>query len=100
VGLAEARRVGTGAVSELHAAAGICFTIRKEDHEEQVEAEYIAPDLLPARTDGETQKRLKLIWDEASPDADPVLTFGRLPSGLMRALIARIGSDAGLAAEY
>src|SRR5258705_4355374 len=29
-----------------------------------------------------------------------MLTFALLPPGLMRALIARIGSDAGLAAEY
>jgi internalin A len=79
---------------------GICFTVQKEDHEKRVEAEYIAPDLLPARSDGETQKRLKLVWDEASPDAEAVLTFSLLPPGLMRALIARIGSDAGLAAEY
>jgi internalin A len=79
---------------------GICFTIQKEDHEKRVEAEYIAPDLLPARSDEETQKRLKLVWDEASPDAQAVLTFDLLPPGLMRGLIARIGSDAGLAAEY
>jgi internalin A len=79
---------------------GICFTIQKEDHEKRVEAEYIAPDLLPARSDEETQKRLKLVWDEASPDAQAVLTFDLLPPGLMRALIAQIGSDAGLAAEY
>jgi internalin A len=77
---------------------GSCFII--QDHEKRVEAEYIAPDLLPARSDDETQKRLEVVWDEASPDAEAVLTFALLPSGLMRALIARIGSDAGLAAEY
>jgi internalin A len=76
------------------------LTIQKEDGEKHVEAEYIAPDLLPARSDDETQKRLKLVWDETSPDADAVLTFALLPPGLMRALIAQIGSDAGLAAEY
>ena len=79
---------------------GICFTIQKGDHEKRVEAEYIAPDLLPARSDDETRMRLKLVWDDASPDAEAVLTFALLPPGLMRALIARIGSDAGLAAEY
>jgi len=79
---------------------GICFTIQKEDHEKRAEAEYIAPDLLPARSDDETQTRLKLMWDEANPDAEAVLAFALLPPGLMRALIARIGSDAGLAAEY
>ena len=46
---------------------GICFTIQKEDYEKRVEAEYIAPDLLPARSDDETQKRLKLMWDEEVP---------------------------------
>ena len=79
---------------------GICFIVEKEDREKRVEAEYIAPDLLPARSDDETQKRLKLSWDDARPDAEAVLTFDLLPPGLMRALIARIGSDAGLAAEY
>jgi internalin A len=79
---------------------GICFTIQKEDHGKRIEADYIAPDLLPPRSDAETQQRLKLVWDEASPDAEAVLTFALLPPGLMRALIARIGSDAGLAAEY
>jgi len=79
---------------------GICFTIQKEDYKKQVEAEYIAPDMLPARSDNETNKRLKLVWDEASPDADAVLTFALLPPGLMRGLIARIGRVAGLAAEY
>jgi internalin A len=79
---------------------GICFTVQKEDREKRVEAEYIAPDLLPARSDDETQQRLKLVWDDASPDAEAALTFALLPPGLMRALIARIGSDAGLAAEY
>jgi internalin A len=79
---------------------GICFTIQRVDHEKRVEVEYIAPDLLPASSDDETQKRLKLVWDEASPDAEAVLTFALLPPGLIRALIAQIGSDAGLAAEY
>jgi internalin A len=79
---------------------GICFTIQEEDREKRVEAEYIAPDLLPPRSDDETQKRLKLVWDEASPDAEAVITFALLPPGLMRALIAQIGSGAGLAAEY
>jgi internalin A len=79
---------------------GICFTIIKEDREKRVEAEYIAPDLLPERGDGETEARLKLAWDEGKADAGAVLTFALLPPGLMRALIARIGSEAGLAAEY
>jgi internalin A len=46
---------------------GICFTIINEDREKRVEAEYIAPDLLPERRDAETEARLKLVWDEARP---------------------------------
>ena len=40
------------------------------------------------------------MWDEAKPDAEAILTFALLPPSLMRTLIAQIGSDAGLAAEY
>ena len=79
---------------------GICFKIVREDREKRVEAEYVAPDLLPTRADAETEARLKLAWDEAKADAEAVLTFALLPPGLMRALIARIGGEAGLAAEY
>jgi internalin A len=79
---------------------GICFKIVGEDREKRVEAEYIAPDLLPGRVDAETEAHLKLAWDEAEADAEAVLTFALLPPGLMRALIARIGGHAGLAAEY
>jgi internalin A len=79
---------------------GICFTLIREDREKRVEAEYIAPDLLRERGDRETEARLKLVWDEAKADAEAVLTFALLPPGLMRALIARIGNEAGLAAEY
>jgi internalin A len=79
---------------------GICFTIHDQDRDKRVEAEYIAPDFLPDRTDEETDARLRLVWDEAEADAEAVLSFTMLPPGLMRALIATIGTDAGLAAEY
>jgi len=60
----------------------------------------VAPDLLPLRSNDETQKRLRLTWDDSRPDAEAVLKFDLLPPGLMRALIALVGKDAGLAAEY
>jgi hypothetical protein len=56
------------------------------DDEKRVEAEYIASDMLPERSDDETQKRLKLAWEEASPDAEALLTFSLSPPGFMRAL--------------
>ena len=76
---------------------GICFTCRHGDKD--VEAEYIAPDLLPARDDPAIQEQLRQKWDERC-DAETTLTFELLPPGLMRSLISKIGEEAGLAAEY
>jgi internalin A len=76
---------------------GICFTIREGRGD--VEAEYIAPDLLPGRDDPEIALELRQKWDERR-DAEETLTYDLLPPGLMRSLISKIGEDAGLAAEY
>ena len=76
---------------------GICFTYRRGDKD--VEAEYIAPDLLPARDDPAIQEQLRQKWDDRC-DAEATLTYDLLPPGLMRSLISRIGEKAGLAAEY
>ena len=77
---------------------GICFRLRRGD-DRGLEAEYIAPDLLPGREDPETAAELQQKWEERC-DAHATLTYELLPPGLMRALISRIGSEAGLAAEY
>ena len=66
--------------------------MEKEDHWKRLEAEYIAPDLLPERGDAESEARLKLVWDDAKANAEAVLKFSLLPPGLMRALIARIAT--------
>ena len=76
---------------------GICFTYRRGYKD--VEDEYIAPDLLPARDDPAIQEQLRQKWDDRC-DAEATLTFELLPPGLMRSLISRIGEQAGLAAEY
>ncbi len=76
---------------------GICFTYRRGDKD--VEAEYIAPDLLPARDDPAIAEQLHQKWDDRC-DAEATLTYELLPPGLMRSLISRIGEEAGLAAEY
>jgi internalin A len=76
---------------------GICFTYRRGDKD--VEAEYIAPDLLPARDDPAIAEQLRQKWDERC-DAEATLTFELLPPGLMRSLISKVGEQAGLAAEY
>ena len=76
---------------------GICFTYRRGDRE--VEAEYIAPDLLPTRNDPAIAEQLRQKWDEGC-DAEATLTYELLPPGLMRSLISRVGEEAGLSAEY
>ena len=76
---------------------GICFTYRHGDKD--IEAEYIAPDLLPARDDPAIAEQLRQKWDDRC-DAEATLTYELLPPGLMRSLISRIGEKAGLAAEY
>ena len=76
---------------------GICFTYRRGDKD--VEAEYIAPDLLPKRTDPAIAEQLRQKWDDRC-DAEEILKYELLPPGLMRSLISRIGEQAGLAAEY
>ncbi len=76
---------------------GICFTYR--DGDEDVEAEYIAPDLLPARSEPAIAEQLRQKWDDGC-DAEATLTYELLPPGLMRSLISRIGEKAGLAADY
>ena len=76
---------------------GICFTYRRGDKD--IEDEYIAPDLLPARDDLAIQEQLRQKWDKHC-NAEATLTYELLPPGLMRSLICRIGEQAGLAAEY
>jgi internalin A len=76
---------------------GICFTYRHGDRD--VEAEYVAPDLLPKREDPGIEEQLRQKWDDRC-DAEETLIFELLPPGLMRSLISKIGEKAGLAAEY
>jgi internalin A len=76
---------------------GICFTHRKGNRD--AEAEYIAPDLLPARDDPEIVAQLAVKWDDGR-NAEATINYDLLPPGLMRSLISKVGTEAGLAAEY
>jgi internalin A len=78
---------------------GICFQVRDGDREKGIEAEYIAPDLLPKRDDPEIAAQLIQKWDGRA-DAEAALSYELLPPGLMRSLISKVGEEAGLAAEY
>ena len=76
---------------------GICFVIRRGGRD--IEAEYIAPDLLPRRDAPEIALELRQKWDDGC-DTEATLAYDLLPPGLMRSLISKIGDEAGLAAEY
>ncbi len=77
---------------------GICFTYRRGYGD--IEAEYIAPDLLPrTRDDPAIAEQLRQKWDDGC-DAEATLKYELLPPGLMRSLISKVGELAGLAAEY
>jgi internalin A len=76
---------------------GICFVIRQGDRD--IEAEYIAPDLLPGRGDSQIVLELRQKWGDRC-DAEATLPYNLLPPSLMRSLISKIGHEAGLAADY
>ena len=69
----------------------ICFIYRYGDKD--IEAEYIAPDLLPARDNPAITEQLRQKWDDHC-DAEATLSFELLPPGLMRSLISKIGTRA------
>ena len=75
-------------------SCGICFTVRQG--REDVEAEYIAPDHLPEDWD----PKARALWGEAAPDAERSFAYESLPPALMRNLIGRIGTRAGLSCDY
>jgi internalin A len=77
-------------------SCGICFAYRPADPAKNVEAEYIAPDLLPERS----EITMLRAWDEHRHTETATFEYDLLPPGLMSRLISRIGNDAGLAAEY
>ncbi|MEM9627049.1 MAG: leucine-rich repeat domain-containing protein [Pseudomonadota bacterium] len=76
-------------------SCGICFTLRAGS--EDAEAVYIAPDHLPEDWEPEARQER---WGKAPPDAELTFTCGSLPPLLMRNLICRIGSRAGLSCDY
>ncbi len=76
---------------------GLCFMLRSGDKD--IEADYIAPDLLPTRDDPSIALELLLKWDDRC-DAEDTVTLETAPHELMRTLIATIGEKAGLAGVY
>jgi internalin A len=77
-------------------ACGICFTHRRASPDKRIEAEYIAPDLLPLRSETDVDQK----WDADRPAETAEFTYALLPPSLMRGIISHIGDEAGLAGDY
>jgi len=77
-------------------SCGICFVYRKGETDD--DTIYIAPDLLGDRT--AVQPQLDARWG-SDPAAETVAyTYPMLHPGLIRAVIAKIGTQAGMDALY
>jgi internalin A len=74
----------------------VCFVHRPAVPSKNIETEYITPDLLPERPEIEIAQK----WDPDLPIQSTEFTYSLLTPGLMRAIISRIGRQAGLAADY
>lgn len=72
--------------------SGICFQVSGSERDDT--ACYIAPDALPQHLDGEHPPPLD------SPDATHFFRFGQIAPGFMRALLVRIGNEAGINGTY
>jgi internalin A len=77
-------------------SCGICFKHRAAA--KGLEAQYIAPELLPARADMVLELQQK--WDADLETEKARFTYALLHPGLIRSIIARIGSAAGIAVDY
>ncbi|MCI0736947.1 MAG: hypothetical protein L0Y50_11885, partial [Beijerinckiaceae bacterium] len=79
-------------------SCGICFELRPAQPDKKIETEYIAPDFLPEKS--EVLQDLALKWDPDLPIESAEFDYALLHPGLMRAIISKVGSEAGLNADY
>ncbi len=79
-------------------SCGVCFAYKAGDQTLGIETEYIAPDLLPNKAT--IQEELEKEWDPTLPLEEILYEFDLLHQGLIRAIISRIGREAGVSATY
>jgi internalin A len=79
-------------------SCGICFVHRHKNWRDSDDEEYIAPDLLPERS--EIQAELDAVWDAEAPVETTEFEYTLLHPGVVRSVISRIGSEAGVTALY
>jgi internalin A len=78
-------------------SCGICFVHRRHSSDDD-ENEYIAADLLPERD--EVQAELDARWDPHLSMETAEFEYALLHPGMVRSVISRIGSEAGMSALY
>ena len=82
----------------LMTSCGICFQHRAADPQKQIEAEYVAPDLLPDRAS--VSRQLAGRWDAAASKIERAWRFDFLHPGLVRSIVSAVGRQAGECAVY
>ena len=76
---------------------GIAF-VHHADWRDEDATEYVAPELLPERA--ALEERIESRWHGASEIVEERLRYPLLHHGLIRQILARIGREARLSAEY
>ncbi len=83
---------------DMMQSCGICFVYKEGDRQLGIEAEYMAPELLPSK--GELTAELAEKWAETEPWEEAVYRYQLHQPGLLRSLMAEIGQSAGVNGLY
>jgi internalin A len=84
----------------LMGTCGIVFPYRQADADLELEAEYLAPDLLPSRSSPQVIRQLQGRWEGSDPSLTLTYNYSFLHGGLVRALLCDLGNHAGDAGVY
>jgi internalin A len=84
----------------LMCTCGIVFPYRQADADLGLEAEYLAPDLLPSRSSPQVIRQLRGRWEGSDPSLILTYTYSFLHGGLVRALLCDLGNHAGDGGVY
>ena len=84
----------------LMRTCGIVFPYREADADLGLEAEYLAPDLLPPRSSPQVGRQLQGRWQGSDPSLTLTYSYNFLHGGLVRALLCDLGNHAGDGGVY
>ena len=84
----------------LMGTCGIVFPYRQADADLGLEAEYLAPDLLPSRSSPQVIRQLQGRWEGSDPSLTLSYSYSFLHGGLVRALLCDLGNHAGDGGVY